>query len=244
MALQTPQRIRQPSRTSARASGTSQGGPPRRGPRGRFPLADSRRRGAILLVAFLMILSLFAGRLIELQVVRSSDLAAEGLNQRLRISVLPADRGGIFDSQGRPLAQTVEVRNITADQTMVNRPAQTAAILARILGMSPGELQEKLTGTKRFVYLAKGVEPAKWRAIQDWRSSSDHDGTLLEAIFSERVTSRQYPNGTLAANVIGFTNAQGVGAMGLEYGLEQELAGKAGSRGPNTAPTGASSQAA
>lgn len=203
----------------------------------RFVLASPRKRATTLLLGFLFILSLFAGRLVEFQVLRANELAAKGLDQRLRTTVIPAERGQITDSSGRPLAQTVEVRDITADQTLVEDPAETAAILAPILEMDRDELTRKLTGTKRFVYLLKGADPAKWRAIVDRRGESQSDNVALQGIFSERLTTRRYPNGTLAANVIGFTNAEGKGAIGLEYGLEPELAGKPGEfraeRGPD-----------
>jgi cell division protein FtsI (penicillin-binding protein 3) len=203
----------------------------------RFRTASPRRRSGIALLVFLFVLTLFGGRLIELQALRSDELASAGLDQRMRTSVIPAQRGTISDAQGRPLAETVEVRNITADQTLVVDPAATAAVLARILETDRKELQEKLTGERRFIYLAKGVPPAMWRAIQDWRSDPDHDPVTLQAIFSERLTKRSYPNGPLAANIIGFTNAEGQGAVGLENGLEPELAGTPGEvraeRGPD-----------
>ena len=197
--------------------------------RKRFLLVSTRRRSSIILIGFMIILSLFAGRLVELQALRSSELASAGLDQRLRTVEVPAIRGAIYDSAGRPLAQSVEVRNITADQTLVEDPAETAAILAPILEMDPAELQDLLTGERRFIYLAKKVEPAKWRAIQDWRNSPENNRVVLQGIFSERLTARDYPNGTLAANIIGFTNAEGEGATGLEYGLNSELAGQPGS---------------
>jgi cell division protein FtsI (penicillin-binding protein 3) len=215
-------------------------GPPRpRRRRGgtRFRSANPRRRATVTLLAFCFVLTLFGGRLIELQALRSDELASAGLDQRMRTSVIPAERGTIADAQGRPLAQTVEVRDITADQTLVVDPAATAAVLARILDVDKAELQKKLTGEQRFVYLAKGVEPAKWRAIQDWRSDPEHNPVTLQAIFSERLTKRAYPNGPLAANLLGFTNAEGKGAVGLEFGLEPELAGTPGEvraeRGPD-----------
>ncbi len=208
-----------------------------RRPRTRFAVAGARRRSSVVLLVFLFVISLFAGRLVELQGLRAGELASAGLDQRLRTAVIPAERGPIYDSEGRPLAQTVEVRNITADQTLVENPARTAAVLSTILELDRAELQKNLTGERRFVYLAKGVEPAKWRAIQDWRSDPDNNPVTLQAIFSERLTAREYPNGPLAANVLGFTNAEGVGAVGLEYGLEQELAGTPGElraeRGPD-----------
>ncbi len=203
----------------------------------RFRVRSPRRRSTLVLLVFLFIVTLFMGRLVELQALRSSELASAGLDQRLRTSVIPADRGTIADAQGRPLAQTVEVRNITADQTLVEDPAQTAAVLSRILDIDRDQLRKDLTGERRFVYLAKGVEPAKWRAIQDWRADEDNNRVTLQAIFSERLTERSYPSGPLAANIVGFTNAEGAGAVGLEYGLEEELSGTPGEvraeRGPD-----------
>jgi cell division protein FtsI (penicillin-binding protein 3) len=184
----------------------------------------------VLLLLFLFLLSLFAGRLIELQVVRSDQLAAAGLGQRVSTIVIPADRGEITDSAGRPLAETVEVRDITADQTMVADPARTAAVLAPILQLDAAALQESLTGTKRYVVVAKAMPPQRWRAIQDWRADRDNDRTVLNGIFSETRTTREYPNGPLAANILGFLNSDGQGAAGLEYGLEPELAGQPGKK--------------
>lgn len=232
--------VRAPSRPGPAGYEQPPVGPPRRPARARRRSAapSPRQRSAILLIAFLMILSLFLGRLVELQAIRADELAAEGLLQRLQSYEIAADRGTIFDSQGRPLAQTVEVRDITADQTMIHDAARTASILASILQTDPAPLRKNLTGEKRYIVLAKGVEPAKWRAIQDRRSASAKDATALEGIFSERKTAREYPNGTLAANVIGFTNAEGKGATGLEYGLEPELAGKPGRQQAEYGPDG------
>lgn len=216
--------------------------PPRQPPRRRKPsairTANPRRRSAVVLLAFLFVLTMFAGRLIELQALRSDELASAGQDQRLHTFDLPAHRGTISDANGRPLAQTIEVRHITADQTLVENPAATAAVLATILDVDRAELQRRLTGDARFAYLAKNVPPAQWRAIQDWRNDSDNHGATLRAVFSERLIKRDYPNGPLAANVLGFTNSEGEGAVGLENGLQPELAGKAGERRAEHGPDG------
>lgn len=194
-----------------------------------FPLADSRRRMRVLIIAFAFVLSLFAARLVELQTLRGPDLAAAALNQRIITQDIPATRGEITDIQGRPLATTIEVRDITADQTLVEDPAQTAAVLGPIIGMDPAELQPLLTGESRFTYLKKATDPQVWRSIQTWREATGNDPVILQGIFSERRTIRDYPNGELASNVIGFTNAEGHGAVGLESGLDSLLAGTPGS---------------
>lgn len=122
-------------------------------------LADPRRRATVLLVGSMVVLTLFGGRLLELQAVRGEALAAAAVDQRLRTVTIPASRGTITDSSGTPLAETVEARNVTVDQTLVTDPEGQAAQMAPWLGMPEADVQEALTGTRRFAYVAKGLTP-------------------------------------------------------------------------------------
>lgn len=184
----------------------------------------------MLLVGFGFLLSLFGARLLELQAIRGDELAASALGQRIVTSPIPATRGKITDNKGRPLAVSVEVRDITADQQVVGPDGPAAAeVLSPILEMPAAELEPLLTGTKRFIYLKKAVPPQVWRDIQTWRADANNTGRVLQGIFSERRTIRDYPNGSLSAGVVGFVNDEGRGAVGLEYGLDAELAGTPGS---------------
>ncbi len=63
---------------------------------------------------------------------------------------------------------------------------------------------------------------------------------VVRGIMSEKTTQRTYPSGTLAANVLGFVNAEGVGSGGLEMALDKRLKGVDGSR---TFEQGAAGQA-
>ena len=204
-------------------------------------LASPRRRGAILLLVSGVVLTLFAGRLVELQAVRGEALASEALDQRLRTQELPAQRGTILDSSGEALALTMEARNLTADQTLVTDPAAVAAQLGPVLGVDPDVLAARLTGDRRFVYLAKGLTPETWERISDLR---------LPGIFSEPTSRRVYPAGDLAANVVGFVGAEGTGLGGIEYAYQDALAGTPGEltyeRGPGggAIPTGETSMTA
>lgn len=202
-------------------------------------LADPRKRGTILLIATGLILTVFAGRLVELQAVRGETLASEALGQRMRVLELPAQRGSILDNKGEPLAVTVEARNLTADQTMVTDPAGEAEQLATILGVDADVLAARLTGDRRFVYLAKELTPETWDRISALR---------LPGIFSEETSRRIYPAGDLGANIVGFVGAEGTGLGGLEYAYEDTLTGTPGEmryeRGPSggAIPTGAQSR--
>ena len=82
-------------------------------------LGNTRRRAGMLIIFSLFILTIFGGRLFELQAFRGDALAAEAVDQRTRTVTVPADRGAITDAKGVPLASTVEARHITADQTLI-----------------------------------------------------------------------------------------------------------------------------
>ena len=203
----------------------------------RIDLGNTRKRGTALIVASTLILMIFAGRLVDLQAVQGDKLASAALDQRLKTVELPAERGSILDSSGEPLAITVDAKNVTADQTMVTDPIGVAQALSPILGADADILAHRLTGDRRFMYLAKEVTPQTWEQISALR---------LPGIFSENTSRRIYPAGELAANVIGFVGAQGSGLGGYEYAFNDQLSGTPGEttyeRGPGgrAIPTGSS----
>lgn len=164
----------------------------------------------------LFILTIFAGRLLELQAFRGDVLAAAAVDQRTRTVTVLADRGPITDRNGAALASTVEARHLTADQTLIADPYRTAMELAPFLGMQVSDVAERLTGDRRFVYVAKDLTPETWRSINELG---------LSGIFSERTTKRVYPAGEVGANVVGFVGAEGEGLAGIEYALNDTLAG-------------------
>lgn len=199
---------------------------PRRRPRPR-PDARRRLRGAAILMA--IVLSLFGARLIQIQGLDATTYAASAEQARLTTVALPATRGAVTDSEGVPFATTVEARNVTADQTLVVDPAASAVKLSPLLGVSASTLQERLTGERRFVYLAKAIAPATWSKVRDLK---------VPGVFSERATKRVYPGAELAANVVGFVGADGRGLGGLELSLDEQLAGRDGAATYETAAGG------
>ena len=173
----------------------------------------------MLLIITTMAFSVFAVRLIDIQVIKGPELASDALSQRLRTTQIPAIRGSILDTKGAPLAVTVEARNVTADQTLVTDPVAVGTALGPILGVDPSVLANRLTGTKRYMYIAKDLSPKTWKEIEALR---------LPGIFSEPTSRRIYPGDSLAANVVGFVGADGKGLGGIEYGMQDLLAGKPG----------------
>ncbi len=163
--------------------------------------------------------SLFMGRLLQLQAVDAPSYAARAEAGRLRTVELPAARGNITDSAGVVLATSVAAVDVTVDQTLVTDPAAEAMALAPVLGLEAGEIVQKLTGTKRFAYVARQVSPQAWDQVRAMQ---------LPGIFKQDTTQRVYPAGGLAAAVVGFVGRDGSGLGGLELSDNGLLAGTNG----------------
>ena len=89
-----------------------------------------------------------------------------------------------------------------------------------MLGANAAELGAKLARDSGFVYIAKGALPEVWQAVAELR---------INGVTGEQVAERVYPNGNLAGNVLGWVNAEGTGAQGIEAQLDAELSGTPGS---------------
>jgi cell division protein FtsI (penicillin-binding protein 3) len=192
-------------------------------------------------VLLAIVLSLFTGRLLQLQAVDGNGYAQRAEAGRTRTVVLPATRGEITDIHGAVLATSVAAKNVTVDQTLVTDPAAEAMALAPVLGEDAAGLLQKLTGTKRFAYVALQVTPEVWKQVAALK---------LPGIFSEDTTQRVYPDGTLAASIVGFVGRDGKGLGGVELGRQSTLAGTDGSdtyeaaAGGHEIPTASSSKTA
>ncbi len=179
----------------------------------------------------MILVSLFAARLVQMQGLDATALAEEALGNRLVKAPLLAHRGEITDREGVALAASVERRNITVDQTLVHLYESkdggpggldgAAADIAAITGQTPAEVRTALDGERRFAYVVKGVTPQVWRDVQ---------ALGVTGVLSEKTSARSYPAGAVAGNLIGFTGAEGKGLAGLEMSMESALAGKDGYR--------------
>jgi cell division protein FtsI (penicillin-binding protein 3) len=159
-------------------------------------------------------------------------MANAALKSRLSIVAVPALRGDITASNGDVLATSIERRNVTADQTALPTYKKTvnghsvtvgvagaAADLAPIVGQTEAELSTTLTGTRRFVYVAKDISMSDWRKIQ---------AMGIPGIYSESTSKRSYPTASAAASLVGWVHADGSAGGGLELLLNKQLQGRPG----------------
>ncbi|MBS2964054.1 penicillin-binding protein 2 [Actinocrinis puniceicyclus] len=192
-------------------------------------LGDPRRRLRVGMITMAFVLSLFGGRLFQLQAVDAVNYGASAAAARTQDYVLTATRGAILDSAGRPLAESVDAVDITADPVQVRSlkqdPAVYASKLAALLGNPPGsvdvgKLRAKLSDvTTRYVLLAKQITPQVWNQVK---------ALGLSGVYGVPDAKTVYPSGPVASNLVGFIDGSGKGAAGLERAYDGLLAGKNG----------------
>ncbi|WP_433325020.1 peptidoglycan D,D-transpeptidase FtsI family protein [Spirillospora sp. CA-294931] len=211
------------------------GGPGRRPPkrtRAPFRRRDPIKRLNVGLLVVAFVLSLFAGRLVQLQTIESGTYTERAMTQRLRKIDLPAVRGDITDAQGKFLAMTIEARGVFADPFVIKpeKRQQIVNALSPMLGLDPAHVMKVISRTgSRFEYLARGVRPDQARLVTAQKFLGI--GVLPEY-------KRMYPNDSLAAGVIGFVNATGEGGAGLEHSQNKLLAGRNGWQRVEISPEG------
>jgi cell division protein FtsI (penicillin-binding protein 3) len=198
------------------------------------PLAAVLRRGSprrrlrISLLCIALALALFAARLVQIEGLDSAHYRIASQEQQLTTIQIPVVRGNITSSDGTELAMTVQTDQVLADPKLIpvaSRPG-VAAKLAGPLKLSAAAILGMLNhpSSPEYQLLSPGVPVAVASKI----SSLGQPGIDLKATYNT-----VYPDGRLAASIVGFTNPSADGGLVGEAGLEQEynslLAGRDGS---------------
>lgn len=182
----------------------------------------SNRRIRLLLCLFALVFAGTLARAVWLQGVQAGTLERMAVKQQVSTSVIPAGRGTIFDRAGEALAIGEQATTVFADPLLVTEPRKVAIAAARTLGIDANELYPLLTKRKsRFVFIARKAEPERAKLLEQ----QDLDGV---GFYPEE--ARAYPQGSVAAHVLGFADIDNAGLEGLERSLESQLAGKPGSQ--------------
>lgn len=182
----------------------------------------TRRRIAILFLVFGIVLLLITFRLAWVQLVRGHQLEEAALDGRLRDVVIPARRGKIYDRQLRELAVSVSSPTVVAfppEVKLSGREKEIASALAGILGMTEEEVYKKITNTVQYTYVRRKVEFGQADQIASLK---------LPGIEIIEENQRYYPNGSLAANLLGFAGIDNQGLEGIEAWYDKQLRGENG----------------
>lgn len=192
---------------------------------------DSGQHRRILAAAAVLGLIAFvpvALRLYNLMVVDFEYYASLALRNQTRTTAVTADRGTIYDRNMNILACSKSVENVYLDPHELKQSKadmeDISQALADILDLDPAWiLEQSKDTTKRYKQIAARVSEETAALIRSYINENDISGIHLEPN-----SQRTYPYGTLAAQVIGFTNASNTGSEGIEASYNAYLEGTAG----------------
>lgn len=214
-------------------------------------------------------------RLVDLQVLRHEELSSAAAQQSQRTIHREPRRGDILDARGNLLATSVFVKTVCADPVLLGDcQGKVARAIAPVLGLNEGELYNRLlprtrvndkgqTITNRYVVLKRKVSFETWAKVQEAMAKLEFTTNEVnltpkkfaafcrdlkaKAIFADSLNDqqREYPNGALAAHVLGYVGMEEreldgerfletAGKDGIEFTLNAKLAGVRGWRETET----------
>ncbi len=196
----------------------------------RLRLNSGQHKRILLVMLVLGILAFVpvAWRLYALMIDQYEYYAGLALRNQTRTTSVTAHRGDILDRNMNILATSVSVENVYLDphelkQSQADIPALAQA-MGEILDKDPAWIEEQAGDIKqRYKQIGTRVDEETASKIRDYIQQQDISGIHLEP-----TSQRAYPFGTLAAQVIGFTNASNDGSEGVEAAYDAYLSGSTG----------------
>lgn len=179
-------------------------------------------RSKLIVAAMALGFTGLVGRAAHVQVIDNDFFIRQGEVRFARTLSLPANRGRVLDRNGVLLASSVPAPSIWANPEDIDRDPAKLLQLAKLLEMTPAELDKKLKDDeKTFVWLRRQLDEPVVKEIL---------ALNIKGVYDIKEYKRLYPEGEAAAHIVGFTNVEDQGQEGVELVFQKQLSGKAGSR--------------
>lgn len=196
---------------------------------------DVSIRRTLFVAAFVAFWMLgISARLVHLQVTQHDKLVARARQQQQdAIETSPA-RGPVLDREERELARTIDTTSVSiapdefkhkedTDAQVTASIESTAQSLSSVLGLNQkavvDQINEAKNSGRRFLWIARRIDPEKAELLEKMG---------LAGVHTRKEPKRFYPNGSLAANVLGFVGLDGNGLAGIEQVYNEKIVGEPG----------------
>ncbi|MGI6591189.1 MAG: peptidoglycan D,D-transpeptidase FtsI family protein [Eggerthellaceae bacterium] len=185
-----------------------------------FLAGSESSRIAWIFVIFAGVALLFIGRLIYLQFIVADEYSQQAEDSRTVDITITPKRGTIYDRNGNVLATSVDCTTIYCNPTEITDVEGTAKKLKKILGGSMKTYREALSRENTsFAYLKRQVDNDKAEKVKKLD---------IAGIYFLSDSKREYPNGSIAGQIIGLCDIDGNGLTGLELYYDSILGGTEG----------------
>jgi cell division protein FtsI/penicillin-binding protein 2 len=168
--------------------------------------------------------TILVGRLAQLQIVQHDRYAAEARLMHVSQDTLLDRRGALLDRNGFPLAGSQDSFDVMVEKKAWSdgaRAIEAASALSQILSVPPDHILGAVNAVDAYeVAIARGLSYEQAQAVRDLG---------LRGVRAANSTRRVYPEGNLAAQLLGFVGRDNAGLTGLELDLDAVLGGAKGS---------------
>ncbi|MGB4247749.1 MAG: penicillin-binding protein 2, partial [Pseudohongiellaceae bacterium] len=177
----------------------------------------------LYLIFFVMVLCVLAvlWKLTSLHILDKEFLQDQGDARTIRTEPLSAHRGVITDRNGEPLAVSTPVKSVWVNPKELSQEARDIELLAKELELEVSSLASNIAANadKEFLFVKRRMPPAEADRVLALR---------IPGVYARQEYQRYYPQGEIAAHVVGFTNVDDVGQDGLELAYDTWLQGVPG----------------
>ena len=177
----------------------------------------NRKRIYFLFFLFIIAFVFIVYKLVSIQYFYASEYKIYADYQHMEEFIVNSNRGKIFDRNGVELATSLIEKTVYANPRLVISPDKEAEALSDILGLDYGTVKSKLEDKNLgFVYLKRQISSETADLISELN---------LPGIYIQNENKRYYPQGDLAASIVGFTGLDNNGLNGIELEYEKILRG-------------------
>jgi cell division protein FtsI (penicillin-binding protein 3) len=183
------------------------------------PVVQKRKINMLLVIfAGLFIIILF--KLVKIQIFESEKYKIAARKQYENKIILAPSRGMIFDRNMNVLVSNTYEFSFAADPNMIDKPDEVAEIFSKNFGKDKQEYLDKLHALNTsFIYLERRVPTESVNGL---------DTLMMNGLIVLKEPKRIYNYGSLASQVVGYTNIENKGQTGIELCMDRELAGREG----------------
>lgn len=189
-----------------------------------FSPEQYRGRLRFVLITLMLIATGLVARAVDLQVLDEGFLEGQGDARYTRIAKLTANRGGIYDRNGEPLAASTPVDTVWACPPEVMKAADQIPRLAEALNRDKKWLTQLITSNldREFVYLVRHMRPSDAAQVKELK---------IPGVYLQREYQRFYPAGEVTGHLLGFTKKyDDIGQEGLELAYDRWLGAEPGAK--------------
>ncbi len=174
-------------------------------------------RIVFILLIFLVFFIALLSRAFQLQILSGQKLKILAQKQQTMTLQLQPERGMIYDRNGEKLAASVLADSVCADPSKIADPVRASRQISEILHLDKDTVFKKISEPRSFCWLARRISPEQ--AVNIGNAN-------IEGLVLVKEPKRFYPNGELAAHMLGFVGADATGLEGIEKKYNDVLKGK------------------